>query len=91
MSCYVRKAVSLASWNLKLQSRQLVNLIYPHTSVLGCLGIPAGLLLLLLGTVLWLLVFTLLPLLLIFVWMALQPYRLWLYLKNHMTGKHFSG
>ena len=91
MSYYVRKVASLAFWNLKSQSLALVNLIYPHTSVLGCLGIPAGLLLLLLGTVLWLLVFFLAPMLLIFVWMALQPYRLWLYLKNHMTGNRFSG
>jgi len=91
MSYYARKVVSLALWNLKSQSRALVNLIYPHTSVLGLVAIPAGLLLLSLGMVLWLLVFFLAPMLLIFVWMALQPYRLWLYLKNHMTGNRFSG
>ena len=91
MSYYARKAVSSASSSLKSQSLELVSLIYPRTSVLGLVGMPAALLLLSLGMVLWLLVFFLAPMLLIFVWMALQPYRLWLYLKNHMTGNRFSG
>ena len=91
MSYYARKAVSLAFWNLKSQSLALVNLIYPHTNALGCLGIPMGLVLLLCATAAWILVFFLAPMLLIFVWMALQPCRLWLYLKNHMTGRNFFG
>ena len=91
MSYYARKVVSLALWNLKCQSRQLVSSIYPRINVLGLVAIPAGLLLLLFATAAWLLVFTLLPLLLICVWMVLAPYRLWLYLKNHMTGNRFSG
>jgi len=91
MSYYARKAVSSASSSLKCQSRQLVSLIYPRTSVLGLVAMPAGLLLLSLGTVLWILVFLLAPTLLIFVWMALQPYRLWLFLKSRMTGRNFFG
>ena len=91
MSYYVRKAVSLAFWSLKSQSHALVSSIYPRISVLGCLGIPMGLLLLLCATVAWLLAFTLLPTLLICVWMVLQPWRLWLLLKNRMTGSRFSG
>ena len=91
MSYYARKAVSSASSSLKCQSRQLVSLIYPRTSVLGLVGMPAALLLLSLGMVLWILVFFLAPMLLICVWMVLQPWRLWLFLKSHIIGKHFSG
>jgi hypothetical protein len=47
--------------------------------------------LLLFATVLWLFVFFLLPLLLTFAWMILQPWRLWLFLKSRMTGANFSG
>ena len=91
MSYYARKAVSLAFWNLKSQSLALVSSIYPRISVLGLVAIPAGLVLLSLGMVLWLLVFFLAPMLLIFVWMVLAPWRLWLYLKSLTIGKHFSG
>ena len=91
MSYYARKAVSLAFWNLKSQSLELVSSIYPRISVLGLVGIPAGLLLLLFATAAWLLAFTLLPLLLICVWMVLQPWRLWLFLKSRIIGKRFSG
>jgi hypothetical protein len=91
MSFYVRRVVFLASWSLKLQGAALVKSVYPRISVLGCLGMPAGLLLLLFGTGLWILVFFLAPMLLIFVWMALQPYRLWLFLKSRTIGKRFSG
>ena len=52
---------------------------------------PAGLLLLLCATVAWIFVFLLVPTLLGCVWMALQPYRLWLFFRSRMTGKHFSG
>jgi len=91
MSYYVRKAVSLVFWSLRCQSRQLVSSVYPRLSVLGLVGIPAGLLLLLFATAAWLLAFTLLPLLLICVWMVLQPWRLWLFLKSRIIGKRFSG
>jgi hypothetical protein len=91
MSYYAGKAASLACSNLKLQKDELIKLIYPHTSVLGFLGIPAGLVLLSCATVLWILAFTLVPTLLLFAWTALQPYRLWLFLKSRMTGKRFSG
>ena len=91
MSYYARKAVYLAFWSLRCQSRQLVSSVYPRISALGLVGIPAGLLLLLFATAAWLLAFTLLPLLLICVWMALQPWRLWLFLKSHMTGRNFFG
>ena len=91
MSCYVRKAVSSAFSNLKSQSHALVRSIYPRISARGLVGMPAGLLLLLCATVAWLLAFTLLPMLLICVWMVLQPYRLWLFLKSRTIGKHFSG
>jgi len=91
MSFYARKAVSLAFSNLKSQSRALVSSVYPRISVLGCLGIPMGLVLLLCATAAWLSVFLLAPMLLIFVWMVLQPWRLWLFLKSRMTGRNFSG
>ena len=91
MFFYARKAVSLAFSNLKSQSRALVSSVYPRISVLGCLGIPMGLVLLSFATVAWLSVFLLAPMLLIFVWMALQPWRLGLFLKNRMTGRNFSG
>ena len=91
MSYYARKAVFLASSNLKSQSQALVSSVYPRISVLGCLGIPAGLVLLLFAMAAWLSVFLLAPMLLTFVWMALQPWRLWLFLKSRMTGNRFSG
>jgi hypothetical protein len=90
MSYYARKAVALAFSNLKRQKDALVRSIYPHTSVAGCLGIPAGLVLLLCATLLWLLAFILVPTLLAFAWMGVQPWRLWLFLKNLMLGKNFS-
>jgi hypothetical protein len=90
MSYYARKAVASAFLNLKRQKDALVRSIYPHTSVAGCLGILAGLVLLLCATLLWLLAFTLVPMLLLFAWMAVQPYRLWLRLKSRTTGKNFS-
>jgi hypothetical protein len=91
MSYYARKAVSLAFSNLKSQSQALVSSIYPRISVLGCLGIPMGLLLLSFATAAWIFVFIAAPMLLICVWMALQPYRLCLFLKSRMTGRNFSG
>jgi hypothetical protein len=91
MCCYARRVAFLASSNLKSQSQALVSSIYPRISVLGCLGIPAGLLLLSFATAAWISVFFLLPPLLICVWMALQPYRLWLFLKSRMIGNLFSG
>jgi hypothetical protein len=90
MSYYVRKAVSLAFWSLRSQSQALVSSIYPRISVLGLVGMPAALCLLLFATGAWLSVFLLVPTLLICVWMVLQPYRLWLRLKSRMTGKRFS-
>jgi len=89
MFSYVTSVASLAFSNLKLQSQTLVNLIYPRTSVLGLVGIPAALLLLSFATAAWIFVFFLLPVLLICVWMALQPWRLWLFLKSRMTGRNF--
>jgi len=91
MSFYVRRAVSLACWSLKLQKDALVSSIYPHTSALGLVGIPAGLSLLLFATAAWLSVFLLAPMLLICVWMVLQPWRLWRFLKSRTIGKPFSG
>jgi len=91
MSFYARKAVSLASSNLKSQRDALISSVYPRISVLGLVGIPAGLVLLLFATAAWLFVFIAAPMLLTFVWMALQPYRLWLFLKSRMTGRNFSG
>ena len=91
MYYYARKAVSLVSWNLKSRSQALVSSVYPRISAVGLVGIPMGLVLLSCATAAWLLVFTLAPMLLICVWMALQPWRLWLFLKNRMTGNRFSG
>ena len=90
MSYYFRKAVRLALLNLKSQKDALVSSVYPHTSVAGLVGMPAGLVLLLSATVLWTLVFTLVPTLLLFAWMALQPWRLWQYFKSRMIGRNFS-
>ena len=91
MSSYVRKAVCSVFLSLKSQSRALASLTYLRISVRGLVGMPAGLLLLLCATVAWIFVFLLVPTLLICVWTALQPYRLWLFFRSRMTGKHFSG
>lgn len=91
MSYYVRKAVSLAFSNLKSQRDELIKSVYPHTSVLGLVGIPMGLALLLCATAAWILVFLLAPMLLLFAWTALQPWRLWLFLRSRMIGRNFSG
>jgi len=89
MFSYVTSVASSASSNLRSQSRALASLVYPRTSVLGLVGIPAALLLLSFATVAWLLVFFTAPMLLICVWMALQPWRLWLFLRNRMIGRNF--
>jgi hypothetical protein len=91
MFYYARKAVSLVFWNLKSQSQALVSSVYPRISVVGLVGIPMGLLLLLCATVLWIFVFIAAPTLLLCVWMVLQPWRLWLLLKSRMIGRNFSG
>jgi hypothetical protein len=91
MSFYARKAVSLAFSNLKSQSQALASSVYPRISVVGLVGIPAGLVLLLFATAAWIFVSIAAPMLLICVWMALQPYRLWLFLKSRMIGNRFSG
>ena len=91
MSCFARKAASSALSNLRSQKNAMVGSIYPRISVLGLVGIPAALVLLLFATAAWLLVFLLVPTLLICVWTALQPYRLWLFLRSLMTGDRFSG
>lgn len=91
MFFYARKAVSLASWSLKSQRDALISSVYPRISVLGCLGIPAGLVSLSFATAAWLFVLIGAPMLLTFVWMALQPWRLWLFLKSRMIGNRFSG
>ena len=57
--------------------------------LLFILGMPMRLVGLLLAAVIWLSVFIMVPTLLICVWTALQPYRLWLFLKSHTTGVHF--
>ena len=89
MYCLWRRAVALAFWNLKSSSAELVRCVYPPINVLGLVAMPAGTVLLLCATVAWISVFTLGPTLLIFVWMGLQPYRLWLFLKSRMTGRNF--
>lgn len=89
MFCYAVKVVSLASSNLKSQREDLVSSIYPRINVLGLVGIPAALLLLLVATALWILVFFALPILLLFAWMALTPWKLWLFLRSRMTGNRF--
>jgi hypothetical protein len=91
MSYYARKAVFLVSSNLKSQSQALVSSVYPRISVVGLVGIPMGLVLLSFATAAWISVFLLAPMLLTFVWMALQPWRLWLFLKSRMIGNRFSG
>ncbi len=91
MFSYVTSVASLAFSNLKLQSQALVNLIYPRTSVRGLVGIPAALLLLSFAMAAWIFVFFTAPMLLICVWMALQPWRLWLFLRSRMIGSRFSG
>ena len=90
MSYYAGKAVRLALLNLKSQRDALIKSIYPRTSVAGLVGIPMGLVLLSFATAAWISVFLLAPMLLTFVWMALQPYRLCLFLKSRMIGNRFS-
>ena len=89
MYCSWRSGVALAFSNLKWSSDELASCFSHPTSALGFLGIPAAAVLLLCVTAVWILVFTLVPLLLIFAWMVLQPYRLWLFLKSRTTGRHF--
>ena len=91
MFFYVRKAVSLALWNLKSQKDALISSVYPRISVVGLVGIPAALVLLLSATAAWISVLIMAPVLLICVWMVLQPYRLWLFLRSRMIGRNFSG
>jgi hypothetical protein len=91
MSYYVQRTARLALWSLRSQRDAMVRSVYPRTSVLGCLGIPAALVLLLFATAAWLLVFLLVPTLLICVWMVLQPYRLWLFFRSRTTGNRFFG
>lgn len=91
MFFYVTSVASSAFWNLRLLKDGLVRSICPPISVLGCLGIPGGLLLLSFAMAAWILVCFLLPPLLICVWMALQPWRLWLFLRSRMIGNLFSG
>ena len=90
MSYYAGKAVRLALLNLKSQRDALIKSVYPRISVLGLVGIPMGLVLLLSATLLWILAFMLVPVLLLFAWMAFQPWRLWLFLKSRMSGRNFS-
>jgi hypothetical protein len=90
MYCSWRSGVALAFWSLKLSSDELVSCFSRPISALGFLGMPAGTVLLLCATVAWILVFTVVPMLLIFAWMGLQPYRLWLFLKSRTTGQNFS-
>jgi len=89
MSSYVTSVASSAFWNLRLLKDGLVRSICPPISVRGLVGIPGGLFLLSVATALWILAFFLLPVLLISVWTALQPYRLWLFLRNRMIGRNF--
>jgi hypothetical protein len=89
MYCSWKSAADLAFLSLKSSSDELVSCFSPPINVLGFLGMPAGTVLLLCATVAWILVFTLVPTLLIFAWMVLQPYRLWLFLKSRMTGRDF--
>jgi hypothetical protein len=91
MSFYVRRVGGFALSNLKLSKDALVRSISPPIRLVGLVGMPAGLVLLLFATLAWLSVFLLAPMLLISVWMVLQPYRLWVFLKSRMTGANFSG
>jgi len=90
MYCSWKSAVGLAFSNLKWSSDELASCFSPPISALGLVGIPAATVLLLCVTAVWILVFTLVPMLLIFAWMGLQPYRLWLFLKSRTTGQNFS-
>lgn len=89
-SCYVQSLADLLLSNLKYLKVELVKSISPPIRLHGLLGIPALLCLFVFVTVSWLSVFFLVPMLLLFVWIILQPYRLWLRLKNLMIGKNFS-
>ena len=89
MSYYVQKTARLVSLNLKSQRAELVSSISPPIRLRGLVGIPAQIVLLSCAILLWTLVFLLVPMLLICVWMVLQPYRLWLFLKSRMIGRSF--
>jgi len=91
MSCYVQKTARLVSLSLKSQRDELASSICRPIKLAGLVGIPAQIVLLSCAILLWTSVFLMVPMLLIFVWMALQPWRLWLFLKSRMTGNRFSG
>ena len=90
MSCYLASVANSASLSLKPLSNFLVKSISPPIRLRGLVGIPMAAVLLLLGTAAWIFVFFAAPMLLAFVWMVLQPWRLWLFLKRRMTGTNFS-
>ena len=89
MYCSWLSAVDLACSNLKWSRDELVSCFSPPISARGLVGTPAATVLLLCVTAVWILVFTVAPMLLICAWMVLQPYRLWLFLKSRTTGRHF--
>jgi hypothetical protein len=89
MSYYVQRTARLVSLNLRSQRAELVSSICRPIRLAGLVGIPAQIVLLSCAILLWTLVFLLVPTLLICVWMALQPYRLWLFLRSRTTGNRF--
>ena len=91
MYCYLASVVSSAGLSLRPLKVFLVRSISPPIRLVGLVAIPMAVVLLFFATALWISVFFLLPLLLTFAWMVLQPYRLWVFLRNRMTGTNFSG
>lgn len=90
MSCYLASVANSASLSLKPLSNFLVRSTSRPIKWRGLVGIPMALVLLLLGIAAWIFVFFAAPMLLAFVWMVLQPWRLYKFLRSRMTGTNFS-
>ena len=63
----------------------------PPTKSRGRLETVTGALTLLFALPIWACVFIWVPLVLIFVWLVLTPWRLWLFFRSRMTGRNFGG
>ena len=89
MSYFVVKPDSLVFWNLKWLNAAHQKLTYPLTSALGYLDMLIAILLLLFANLAWLLAFSLLPMLLICVWISFRTLDLYRFLKGRIIGKNF--
>ena len=61
----------------------------PHIKSRGKPVTPTQILTWLFAAPIWLFMFIWVPIVLVFVWTVLQPWRLFRFLKSRMTGKNF--